>query len=220
MHGASSFLWSKGWIGTPKAKREKHRGDVRSRQIINAALVVIAITAAFGWNLAITHNDALVAPASAVTAKGADFAATTGSEYVPPGDLERLLVSELRVGDKWIVPFPSFECGDAEVSSYRGIPRRGTPTCRGMERTSYLTVESVWSSSASHSSTESFALDVVEDLNTVRTSLDSQSRVSWSACSFASPERWLRFTTRSERPSSRRSSWQRPLRFSSTTSPD
>ena len=139
-----SFLWSKGWIGTPKAKREKHRGDVQSRQIINAALVVIAITAAFGWNLAITHNDALIAPASAITTKGADFAATTGSKYVAPGDLEQLLVSELRVEDKWIVPFPhsnAVKLQSAPIVQSPGVVPR---LAGAWNELSYLTVESVW----------------------------------------------------------------------------
>ncbi len=33
------LLWSKGWLGTPRAKIEKHRHDVHSRNIINGALV-------------------------------------------------------------------------------------------------------------------------------------------------------------------------------------
>jgi uncharacterized membrane protein len=99
-----SWLWSQGWLGTPKTKIEKHRYDVRSRKIINVTIVVVAFAAAFGWNLAITRNSALSAPSSAVTAKGAGIAATTGPTFIPPPQLERLLVSELHRTDSWIVP--------------------------------------------------------------------------------------------------------------------
>lgn len=102
----ASSLWSKGWLGTPKGRVAKHRYDMRSRRIINIVLVAVALVAAFGWNIAITRNSALAAPSSAVTTKGAGLETETGSLFIPPRDLERLLVSEFEKADRWIVRVP------------------------------------------------------------------------------------------------------------------
>jgi uncharacterized membrane protein len=139
-----SLLWSKGWLGTPKVKREKHRRDVNSRRLINAALVVVALTAAFGWNLGVTRNSALTAPANAITTKGADFATSIGSTYIPPRELERLLLQELHVEDSWLIPVSnssSVKLIAAPVVTSPGV----APKLAGLwNELSYLTVESVW----------------------------------------------------------------------------
>jgi uncharacterized membrane protein len=53
------FVWSKGWLGTKRATRPRHRRQVRSRRVLSSTLVVVALVSALGWNLAITRNDAL-----------------------------------------------------------------------------------------------------------------------------------------------------------------
>jgi uncharacterized membrane protein len=139
-----SVIWSKGWLGTAKGLRAKHRKDVHSRRIINSVLVVVAVTAAFGWNLGVTRNSALIAPANAVTTKGADFATKTGSAYVPPRDLERLLVQQLHVDDRWIVPTPN--SGFVKLNAAQIVKSPGVePVLAGTwNELNYLAVESVW----------------------------------------------------------------------------
>ncbi len=94
----ASAMWSRGWIGIPRDKRTKHRKDVGSRRVINAVLVVVALGAAFGWNLGITRNSALTAPANAITTKGAGFATSSGTLFIPPRDMEQLLLQQIARG--------------------------------------------------------------------------------------------------------------------------
>jgi chromate transport protein ChrA len=61
-----SWMWSRGLLGTPREKIDRHRRDMRSRNIINGTLVGVALIAAFGWNLGITRNNALTNPISYV----------------------------------------------------------------------------------------------------------------------------------------------------------
>ncbi len=139
-----SWLWSKGLLGTPRSKRAKHRHDVNARRVINSVLVVVAIAAAFGWNLGVTHNYALSAPANAISSKGAGFVTSSNSLYIPPHQLERLIVSELHKQDSWIVPVPhsdSVKLKNARVVKSPGV----TPALVGSwNRLSHYTVESVW----------------------------------------------------------------------------
>ena len=138
------LMWSKGWLGTPRAKIEKHRRDVHSRSIINGALVAVAVVAAFGWNLAITRNDALANPVTAVTARGVGFTSSTNSFSISPSEFERLLASELRKTDKWIVPVPgsdSVHLAAIPVPDSRGV----FPSFKGSwKELNYLTVEGLW----------------------------------------------------------------------------
>lgn len=99
-----SIFWSRGWLGTPRAKRKEHEYHARSRKIINVILVLVAFAAAFGWNLGITRNYALSAPSSAVTTKGAGLAAASNSVFLTPEKFERILVGELEQTARWIVP--------------------------------------------------------------------------------------------------------------------
>jgi uncharacterized membrane protein len=139
-----SMLWSKGWLGTAKEKRAKHQRDVNGRRIINGVLVVVALTAAFGWNLAITRNSALTSPANAISTKGADFATSTGSAYVPPRQLEQLLVRQLHQQDSWIVPTP--KSNSVKLNSIPIVRSQGVvPVLAGTwNELNYLIVESVW----------------------------------------------------------------------------
>lgn len=122
----ASLLWSRGWLGSPRARIEKHRHDVQSRKIINIVLVVVALVAAFGWNLGITRNHALAVAASAVTTQGVGLTTSSGSAatYLPPREFERLLVSELQITAGWIVPVPgsgSINLVTATVPSSPGV---------------------------------------------------------------------------------------------------
>lgn len=100
----AGWVWSRGLIGIPKDRVARHRRDVQSRKIINLALVIVAIAAAFGWNLGITRNYALKAPASAITANGAGISASTQTASLSLPQFEHLLISELRKTDSFIVP--------------------------------------------------------------------------------------------------------------------
>ncbi len=139
-----SLMWSKGWLGTAKAKRPKHQKDVKSRRIINSALVVVAIVAAFGWNLGITRNYALSAPANAISKQGAGFVASTNGLYISPQVLEKILVSELHKEDPWIVPVP--HAAKVKLHNVRTPSTPGVaPALSGSwTELNYLTVESVW----------------------------------------------------------------------------
>lgn len=138
------LMWSKGWLGTPKAQIEKHRYDVDSRKIINVGLVVVSLVAAFGWNLVITRNDALGAPSNAITAKGAGLATSTNIVSISPLQFERLLVKEYRITDSWIRPVPgadSVRLDSATARSSRGV----VSSLNGpWQELTYLAIESLW----------------------------------------------------------------------------
>jgi uncharacterized membrane protein len=102
-----SSLWERGLLFIPRADRERHRKYVHSRKVLNLSLVVVAIVAAFGWNLAITRNNALSAPAQAVAQKGVGLGTSTLSGVLPPRQLEQLLIGELSRSAKYIIPVPS-----------------------------------------------------------------------------------------------------------------
>ncbi len=140
----ASVLWSRGWLGVPREKVEKHRHDVHWRRIVNGTLVVVAILAAFGWNLAITRNSALAAPSSAVTSKGAGLATSTAESYIPPYNLETLLVSELRQSAPWIVPVKG--SGSVQLAAVASPKTPGVLPSFATEWSdlSFLAVESLW----------------------------------------------------------------------------
>jgi len=102
------WLWARGWLGTRRAKVEEHRYNVRSRSVLNATLVVVALAAALGWNLAVTRNNALSNTASAFTNQGAGLSTSIaqGANVSAP-ELEKILVSQLQKTDSWIVPVPN-----------------------------------------------------------------------------------------------------------------
>jgi uncharacterized membrane protein len=146
MFGAwiASFLWTRGWLGTPRARVERHQYDMRSRRIINTGLVVVAIVAAFGWNLAITHNDALNAPASAITTRGAGLSTSTGTTFIPPRQLERILVSELQQNANWIVPVPGSSSVRLVAASFPSLTG-ALPKLRWLwGKVTYVVTESLW----------------------------------------------------------------------------
>jgi uncharacterized membrane protein len=138
------LAWSNGWLGIPRAKKEKHRRDVRSRKIINGVLVGVALVAAFGWNLGITRNSALSAPSSAVSSAGVSLGGSTISALLTPPQFERLLESELKTTAKYIVPIrgsSTVHLVAATVPDTKGV----APGAAGFwNKLSYLAVESLW----------------------------------------------------------------------------
>jgi uncharacterized membrane protein len=138
------LMWSRGWIGTPRLKIQKHRYDVRSRKIINFGLVVVALVAAFGWNLVIAPNDALNQPASAVVSKGTGFESSTNTVILTPTQFERIFISEFQKSAPWMKRVPgskSVHLTAAKVPKTRGVVPRLDGAWKEL---SYLTIESVW----------------------------------------------------------------------------
>jgi uncharacterized membrane protein len=139
-----SLAWSQGWLGTPKAKIEKHRYDVRSRKIINGALVIVALVAAFGWNLGITRNSALTAPSSAVSSTGVGLGGSTTSAFLAPQQIEHLLESELKTTAKYLIPVKGSSAVRLVAAT---IPdsKGAAPAVGGTwNELSFLAVESLW----------------------------------------------------------------------------
>lgn len=101
-----SLLWERGSLVVPRGEVERHRKSVSSRRMLNGTLVILAVVAAFGWNLGITRNSALSAPSGAVATNGVGIVASTNTSLLPPDQLEHLLVGELRQSAKYIVPVP------------------------------------------------------------------------------------------------------------------
>jgi uncharacterized membrane protein len=139
-----SLVWSIGWLGTPKAKIEQHRHDVKSRKIINGTLVVVALVAALGWNLGITRNSALTAPASAVSSTGVGLGGSTTSSYLSPQQIERALEVELRTTAKYLVPVKGSSAVRL-VTAAIPEPKAVVPAVGGTwNELSFLAVESLW----------------------------------------------------------------------------
>ena len=119
-----SLFWERGWLLIQRSEIERHRKSVHSRRILNGVLVFVAGAAAFGWNLGITRNSALSAPAGAVAKNGVGFGVATVSGELAPRQLERLLVSELSKSARYIVPVPGsnlVHLASADVPSTKGI---------------------------------------------------------------------------------------------------
>jgi len=116
------LLWSKGLLGTTKANVEKHRRDMRSRNIINGALVAVALVAAFGWNLAITRNNALANPIAAVSARGVGLTSSTLTQSISSREFEHLLAHELGKTDGWIVPVPGSSSVHLAAATFPSSP--------------------------------------------------------------------------------------------------
>jgi len=139
-----SLLWSRGWLGTAKGKREKHRYDMKSRNIINGWLVATAFIAAFGWNLGITRNYALTAPASAISVKGAGLATSTGSLFIPPGELERILEKDIAKNASWILPLPDANAVHLTAAHVPTAPGIVPNLAKLWNKASLLVDESLW----------------------------------------------------------------------------
>jgi uncharacterized membrane protein len=141
---AVSLLWARGWLGTSRERIEEHRYHARSRRIINVVLVVVALAAAFGWNLGVTRNYALTAPSSAITANGAGLAKSTETIFLPPRTFEKILVHELQITDSWIVPVSgssSVRLKAVTIPSTRGV----APGLAGSwNELNFLAQESLW----------------------------------------------------------------------------
>ena len=139
-----SWMWSRGLLGTPREKIDRHRHDMRSRNIINGTLVGVALIAAFGWNLGITRNNALTNPITAVTAKGFGFTSSTLSKTLSPSQFEQLFVRELRKTDSWIVPAPSSSSVHLVATPFRNSPGVVPSLNAWWDELSYLVTESLW----------------------------------------------------------------------------
>jgi uncharacterized membrane protein len=138
------WLWSRGWLGTPTADREKHRSDVRSQSMISGGLALVAVVAAFGWNLAITRNDALTQPVGAISSKGTGFESSTNTANVSPVQFEQILVEEVKKSFDWMIRVPgsrSVHLFAAPIPSTHGVvPSLGS----SWREAGYLAVESIW----------------------------------------------------------------------------
>jgi uncharacterized membrane protein len=139
-----SLIWERGWLVVPRAQVEQHRKIIHSRRVLNVALVILAVVAAFGWNLAITRNSALSAPSGAVATKGVGIGTSTLSSLLPPRELERLLVGELSQTAKYIVP----ASGASRVSLIAAPP----PSTAGLapalntawNKVDFIATEGIW----------------------------------------------------------------------------
>jgi uncharacterized membrane protein len=139
-----SLLWSKGWLGTPRAKIEQHRYHARSRKIINGALVCVALGSALGWNLAITRNSALSAPSSAVAASGVGIGGSTLSAILPPREFEKILTEELQKTDSFLVPVPHANAVHLKAATLPSSPGVVPSLVKLWNKVSYYVVESLW----------------------------------------------------------------------------
>jgi uncharacterized membrane protein len=138
------LLWSRGWLGTPREKVEKHRYDVHSRKIIDGLIVGVAVVSAFGWNLVVTRNGALDAPTSAITSKGVGIGSSTLTAFLKPRQFERLLATEIKKYVNYLVPVPgsgSVHLAPAATSKQSIV----VPSLTGFwKELTYLAVESIW----------------------------------------------------------------------------
>ena len=111
---------------------------------VAVVLVVVALAAAFGWNLGVTRNYALTAPSSAITANGAGLAKSTETIFLPPRTFEKILVHELQITDSWIVPVSgssSVRLKAVTIPSTRGV----APGLAGSwNELNFLAQESLW----------------------------------------------------------------------------
>ncbi len=139
-----SFAWSRGWLGTPRARIQQHRPVVGSRKMVNSFLVGMALVAAFGWNLGITRNYALTAASSAVTTKGAGFVTSTSPVAIPAPQIERILESELHQSASWLRPIS----GSASVRlTTAGVQRKASsPSVLDQlwNKSNFILQESLW----------------------------------------------------------------------------
>jgi uncharacterized membrane protein len=139
-----SWMWSSGWIGISRAKIERHRHDVRSRKVLNLVLVGVAIVAAFGWNLGVTRNTALQAPASALTAKGAGISSSIQSETISARQFEQVLVSQLKKIDSYIVPVRGASSIHIVGDKISNLPGLVSALFGSWSELNFLTQESQW----------------------------------------------------------------------------
>jgi uncharacterized membrane protein len=103
------LVWERGTFLVAKFEIVGHRERFRTRRILNLALVVVALAAAFGWNNAITRNYALSNPSGAVAAKGVGIGSSTVSAERTPTEVEHLLIGEFSRNAKYLVRIPKSE---------------------------------------------------------------------------------------------------------------
>jgi len=105
---------------------------------------VVALVAAFGWNLGITRNDALNLPTNFLTTTGLGLSTSSGSSVVSAPELEKILVKQLHKSASWIVPVSgstSVHLVSAKAPSSPGV----TPSLAGWwHRVSLIANDSVW----------------------------------------------------------------------------
>jgi uncharacterized membrane protein len=140
----STLVWSKGWIVVSSVRVKDHRALVKSQKIVNATLVVIALVAAFGWNLGVTRNNALTDPSGALVAYGAGFESATGSSIISAPELERLLVKDFHQTAKWIVPVAGSNSIHLESASSPPSPGVASNLARWWNRLNLVAHETLW----------------------------------------------------------------------------
>jgi uncharacterized membrane protein len=141
----AGWIWSRGWLGTRQSRLDEHRRNVHSRSILNSTLVIVALVAALGWNLAITRNDALSNAKGAFTTQGAGLKASTsqGSSLTAP-EFERVLVSEFQRTDSWIISLPDATSVHLQTQvspQYKGVASGLTVW---WNRANFLVDEGLW----------------------------------------------------------------------------
>ena len=139
-----ALLWSRGWLGTPRTLIQDHRSHTRSRKIVNGALVVIALVAAFGWNLGVTRNDALSAPYKGLVTSGLGFTTSSGPSSITASELERMLASEYHITSKWIVPVPDASSVHLVSATAPSSPGVAPSLAKWWNRLNFLAHESLW----------------------------------------------------------------------------
>ncbi len=137
-------MWTKGWLGVPKAKIQQHRTVITSRSMLNTALVVLAVVAAFGWNLGITRNYSLNSASSAVSTKGAGFVTSTGSSFIPAPQLEKILESELHRSASWLNPIPGASSVPLVTATSSKLDNASSTPAQAWSWLNFLLQESLW----------------------------------------------------------------------------
>jgi uncharacterized membrane protein len=137
-------LWSRGWLGTPRTLIHDYRSHARSRKIVNGALVALALVAAIGWNLGATRNNALSAPYEGLVASGLRLTTSSGPSSITAPELERMLVSEYHITNKWIVPVPDASSVHLVSATAPSSPGVAPSLAKWWNPLNFLAHESLW----------------------------------------------------------------------------
>ena len=140
-----SLLWSRVSMGRLSVRQPKFRNVLSPQRGLSAALVVLAVVAAFGWNYGVTRNDALNGATSALISKGAGFVATaTGTTSISAMQLERILVSELRRSASYLHPVPGSASVPLVPVTTPGGQTSTSILLRMWNASNFLLQESLW----------------------------------------------------------------------------
>ncbi len=139
-----SLVWSRLWQEAPRAKIQRYRTVVGRQTIVGSALVVLAVAAAFGWNLAIAPNNSLNGATSAVVTKGAGFVAATGPVDIPAPALERILESEIHKSASYLRFIPGAASIRLTAPPTSGAQGSTSVLAKLWNELNFLLQESLW----------------------------------------------------------------------------